>query len=319
MPQVDEWVSDNFPGAEFIHEGGQRRVYHVSQPEPSALKIWPVSQSSQHERHVREVSALGRLRHEGLPRVVAHLSQVEICGRLYATYQEEWLEAPSLMKQLAELPLEPESFKILARTAIETLVHLHDEHIVHRDISLGNVLWDGERAYIIDLGLAKHLDLDSITRTGEGVGMTRLTASPEQLQGVTSDLRPSIDVYSLGIVLVVAATGSHPFLENDEELPIPQYVSRQTARDFRVDIPLSVETGRSPRETAGHGHLLLLDNNESRLHPSLWVRSRVHKYQPGKRPAQRALPRRSIRPSCAVPNKFPTSKRGRARFTLDRG
>jgi serine/threonine protein kinase len=236
MPDpVAAWVATQFPEARFVQQGGQRQVYEVSTPERSALKIWPVSNLTQHERHVREVSALGRLRHEGLPRVVAHLSQVEIDGQLYAMYQEQWLEAPSLLS--TPIPLEGKEFFALSVTSLETLLHLHEGDITHRDISLGNVLWDGSRAFIVDLGLAKHRGLDSLTATNEPLPRTKITASPEQLQGVGSDLLPSTDVYSLGMVLFIAATGQHPYVKEGEVLDDVQYVQRQMYRDLQSELP----------------------------------------------------------------------------------
>jgi hypothetical protein len=96
---LETWVQNHFSGAKFVAQGGQRRVYRVATPEDSALKIWPVTDPIQHERHVREISGLGRMNHEGLPRVVAHLSQIDIHGQLFAMYQEQWLDAPSVQKQ----------------------------------------------------------------------------------------------------------------------------------------------------------------------------------------------------------------------------
>jgi serine/threonine-protein kinase len=236
---LEAWVESHFPGAQFIAQGGQRSVYRVLTPEDSALKIWAVTDSVQHERHVREVSGLGRMSHEGLPRVVAHLSQIEIQGQLYAMYQEQWLDAPSVAKQRHNFPLPEADLGAFMDSGLETLVHLHAEKIVHRDISFGNVLWDGTRVYLVDLGLAKHLDLDSITSTGEAVGMTLASASPEQLQGVGTDLRPSTDVYSFGVIAFVVATGRHPFIDDGESLTVQQLLTRQTSKDFRVSLPAS--------------------------------------------------------------------------------
>ncbi len=52
-------------------------MYHVPS-ESAALKIWVTADPLQHDRHVREVSALSRLDHPALPRVVAPIAQIEI-------------------------------------------------------------------------------------------------------------------------------------------------------------------------------------------------------------------------------------------------
>src|SRR5699024_5797956 len=38
------------------------------------------------------------------------------------------------------------------------LVYLHKRHVVHRDISIANVLDNGEQVFLIDLGLAQFSD-----------------------------------------------------------------------------------------------------------------------------------------------------------------
>lgn len=152
-------------------------------------------------------------------------------------YQEEWLDAPPLMRLIDSLPLDVDSFGRLARTSLETLGHLHAADITHRDISLGNILWDGRRSFVVDLGLAKHRQMDSLTRPDEQLPMTRWTASPEQLQGVGSDLQPATDVYSLGLVMFIASSGRHPFVADDEEPTSHQYLQRQMHRDFQSPVP----------------------------------------------------------------------------------
>lgn len=232
---LDDWVYERHPDAVRLPRSGQRRVYHLADSK-SALKVWAVVDPTQHERHVREVSKLGAMSDAGLPRIVAHLSQVEIGRQLYAMYQEEWLEAPSIHAQLGELPLDELAFELFLETALETLAQLHSAAVVHRDVSLGNVLWDGRRAYVVDLGLAKYLDHNTLTSTGQPAGHTPLTASPEQLQGF-ADLQESTDVYSLGIVAFHVATGRHPFIRDGEQISPGQLIARQMDLDFQRKLP----------------------------------------------------------------------------------
>ncbi|RCV47323.1 hypothetical protein DEF24_27290, partial [Marinitenerispora sediminis] len=61
---------------------------------------------------------------------------------------------------------------------------------------------------IIDFGIARPLDADSMTTLGAVFG-TLPYMSPEQTDG--SRVGPASDVFSLGTVLAYAATGSNPF------------------------------------------------------------------------------------------------------------
>jgi len=75
-------------------------VYRIP-AKSAALKIWVTSDLAQHERHVREVSALERIDHPHLPRIVAPVAQIEIQDQLLAFYLEQWLDAPSLKARMS--------------------------------------------------------------------------------------------------------------------------------------------------------------------------------------------------------------------------
>lgn len=229
---VDEWVSRWFPGATYADGGGQRLVYRVP-AQAAALKIWVATDASQHERHVREVSALARLAHPNLPRVHAPITQIEIKDRLLAYYLEEWIDAPSLKSQLSTLPLSEAQFRQVGAALAAAVNALHEANIVHRDISLGNVLVGRDSSFVIDLGLAKHLDLESLTQAGERLPRTEVTASPEQLQGASADLRKPTDIFSLGVVFAMASSGRHPFMEVDERIELGTLIHRQLSHDVR--------------------------------------------------------------------------------------
>jgi serine/threonine protein kinase len=83
------------------------------------------------------------------------------------------------------------------------LDHLHRRWIMHRDLKPANVMYDGERAILIDFHLAKE---PGPMRGGAG---TRLFAAPEQVLG--GHVTTAADIWGLGTVLYRAATGRLPF------------------------------------------------------------------------------------------------------------
>ncbi|MRI34101.1 hypothetical protein EOPP23_13985 [Endozoicomonas sp. OPT23] len=83
--------------------------------------------------------------------------------------------------------------------------HLHSSGVVHRDIKPENILYDGIRLKLIDFGLSKPLGGQDITKTSCG---SPLYAAPELFSSDKYDHK--LDVWSLGAVMLVLATGYVP-------------------------------------------------------------------------------------------------------------
>ncbi|MGW7689506.1 protein kinase domain-containing protein [Streptomyces asiaticus] len=82
--------------------------------------------------------------------------------------------------------------------------------IVHRDLKPSNVLLGTDGARVIDFGVVHTADASALTMTGQHVG-TPAYMSPEQAGGRAVDA--ASDVFSLGSVLALTATGQAPFGE----------------------------------------------------------------------------------------------------------
>ena len=91
-----------------------------------------------------------------------------------------------------------------------SVAHRHD--IIHRDIKPQNIMVQPDgNIKVMDFGIARAKN--SHLTTDNSVLGTAHYVSPEQTQG--KDLGPTTDIYSLGIVMYEAATGSVPFDGDD--------------------------------------------------------------------------------------------------------
>ncbi|MGK5631856.1 protein kinase domain-containing protein [Streptomyces sp. URMC 123] len=106
-------------------------------------------------------------------------------------------------------PLAPSELRCLLIGLAEALRDIHRAGVVHRDLKPANVLLAADGPRVIDFGVSRAVDWEALTQTGRLMG-TPPFMSPEQL---TSPLEvgPASDVFSLGTVLVHAATGRNPF------------------------------------------------------------------------------------------------------------
>jgi serine/threonine protein kinase/WD40 repeat protein len=89
----------------------------------------------------------------------------------------------------------------MIRDVARALDYAHGEGVVHRDIKPDNLLMDESGSlHLVDFGLARVLDEDTLTMTGELMG-TPLYMSPEQVAAGRIGLDHRTDLYSLGVVL----------------------------------------------------------------------------------------------------------------------
>lgn len=96
----------------------------------------------------------------------------------------------------------------LTGCAAEALHAVHKAGVIHRDMKPSNILVGSEGPWIIDFGIARAADATQLTRSGGLIGTPQFM-SPEHANG--QDLTPATDIFSLGLIAAVAATGRHPY------------------------------------------------------------------------------------------------------------
>jgi Protein kinase domain len=106
-------------------------------------------------------------------------------------------------------PLDAATVRFLGIGLAEALAAFHARGLVHRDLKPANILLAEDGPRVIDFGISKTMDGSSGATT---IGTTMGTPgfmSPERVVGTPEGT--ASDIFSLGSVLVYAATGTGPF------------------------------------------------------------------------------------------------------------
>ena len=121
----------------------------------------------------------------------------------------QYIEGPSLEATVRQNgPLSAGHLRDLGAALAEGLTAIHKCGLVHRDLKPSNILMASDGPRIIDFGVAQFDGVTQVTQTGVIVG-TPAYMSPEQIDN--GDVGAQSDIFSLGSVLVYAATGRSPF------------------------------------------------------------------------------------------------------------
>jgi serine/threonine-protein kinase len=201
--------------------GGMGEVYRARDTKLKrdvALKVLPPAFAQNPERLARfqrEAELLATLNH---PNVAGIFSIEEAGGVPFMTM--ELVEGCTLEQMTPRCAVSIAQLFDIAIALAEALSAAHRKHIIHRDLKPANVmLTDDGRVKVLDLGLARAVDPDSVpsddqvthlglTRAGIIVG-TVPYMSPEQIEAKPLDHRT--DLFSLGVILYELATGERPF------------------------------------------------------------------------------------------------------------
>jgi serine/threonine-protein kinase len=161
-------------------------------------------------RFRREASSAAAVDHPNVARVWhadAHADELYVVMQL--------IEGSDLGQELeAQGRLDPARTVRLVGDMAAGLDAVHRAGLVHRDIKPGNILLlnagsAGERAVLVDFGLARPTDgSQAVTNVGEVLG-TAAYMSPEQVRG--EDLTAQSDVYALACVAYHCLAGEPPF------------------------------------------------------------------------------------------------------------
>ena len=211
MPAPGQEV-DGFRVIERAHEGGMAVLFSVEKPGQEAAMLMKVprlgfgSHPAGLAAFETESIVLSRLAGPHVPRCIARSADA---ARPFIVIER--IAGASLADAAARAPLACAEVAELG-AALAAAVHaLHLQEVVHLDLKPSHVRLRADgRAALVDFGLARHARLPDLI--GEEVRRPMGTGayiSPEQLRGVRGD--PRSDVFAIGVILYLLATGVLPF------------------------------------------------------------------------------------------------------------
>ena len=212
--------------------GGQKWVYSGIHPVDGPVVLKVIQPGQDAERIRREVLAVQRIGSCRVPRVLETGTVATPVGECI-WIREEMVQGQVLRDVLGTRTLQATELRRLAMNVLEALAAGERVRIVHRDVKPENVMVDVRGDFwLLDYGIARHLDLSSATPTAALAGPGTLGyAPPEQYRNWKREVDCRADLFALGVTLFESATGTHPF--------------RDGARDAG-EVIRRIESGRVP-------------------------------------------------------------------------
>jgi serine/threonine-protein kinase len=195
----------------YIAEGGMAWVFEVADPNFTerslALKVLKpdAGQGSEQALFVEEANRLARINHPNVVQVFDSGSDPNT-GLYY--YTMNMIEGPSLWELVKrEGALDSEQACEIFLGVLAGLEQIHNQNVVHRDITPRNIMVvpPDNRAIVMDLGIARETSDAEATQYTQVIRGTPLYMSPEQSAG----RRPTkaSDIFSLGLSFYYALKG----------------------------------------------------------------------------------------------------------------
>jgi serine/threonine protein kinase len=204
---VGERVLQRFTISERLGSGGFGTVYRGwDEKLQRAVAVKVIDNAAGGDRVLREAQAGARLAH---PNIATLYELAHEGSRAFLV--TELVEGNTLRRLSRAGMLTDRDVASVGADGAEALAHAHAQGVVHRDIKPENVLVTdkGGRAKLVDFGIARITDEQTLTATGDVLG-TLAYMAPEQADGHRPG--PESDVYSLALTLYEAWAGEHPLL-----------------------------------------------------------------------------------------------------------
>jgi eukaryotic-like serine/threonine-protein kinase len=204
---VNDVLAGRYRLVRLLGRGGMSDVYEAfdeSTGRSVAVKIVRSSDPEFGRRLAQEARALESFEHPGLIRLL-DIGSVDDQPFLVM----ELIVGQTLSERLREGTLTSRQTADIGARLADALAYVHQRGVIHRDVKPSNILLSttGD-AWLGDFGIAKLHEASAMTSTGATMGTVSYMA-PEQLED--SQVGPSADIWSLGVILLECLTGQRVY------------------------------------------------------------------------------------------------------------
>lgn len=188
---------------DLLKKGGQKEVYTADHDQHGKVvfkKVFPINDSlARTKREIRAVSLLGDSNF--IPKIIGHNCEEESPDFIWII--EQFIPGANLRDILDT----GRTFSIneivnFLNTMLGIAVLSEGNNLVHRDIKPDNIILDDNgNFWLLDFGIARHLDLESITDSRDSFGLFTVGyASSEQFRNLKRMIDIRADLFSIGVV-----------------------------------------------------------------------------------------------------------------------
>lgn len=217
-----KWLQQQFPDFSNLTplgQGGQKVVLsgdHTTDGEV-VLKLFHLATDP--ERVMREVQAVQNIQSDHVPKIL-DVGQINATVGRLIWVREERVYGDDLRRALSNGSTDPRTALSIGRDVLEALATAENARIVHRDVKPENIMATHDNGYyLLDFGLARHLDEESLTATAHAFGMgTPGYAPPEQFRNRKSEIDARSDLFALGVTLYEWVEGVNPYIDGARDL-----------------------------------------------------------------------------------------------------
>ena len=194
---------------------GQKEVFAADHKTDGAVVLKIFKPGSEAERIEREMQTPLKVKSLRVPMVYESGRTASPTGEI-VWFREKKIEGQSLREVLdAKGKVDTATTIRIGLHVIDVLATAEVAAVVHRDIKPGNIIiaTDGS-AWVIDFGIARHLDEVSLTPTlNKLAACTPGYAPVEQFTNQKRDIDARADLFATGVTLYECIEGENPFVK----------------------------------------------------------------------------------------------------------